>query len=96
MNNNTKTATATMPATVAGVYLRLARGCGSDRPDVCAESGGVSPGRTPPPGSRLGVRAGSGSGGWAVTRGAYPPNGAPHLMDYGLLSFGAAGIAVLW
>ena len=65
---------AMSPTTIAGVNLRLGRGSGSDRPDVCAESGGVAPGATPPPGSRPGVRAGSGSGGWAVIRPPHTPS----------------------
>ena len=36
-------------------------GSGADSPDVVPESGGVDPGATPPPGSRSGVREGSGS-----------------------------------
>lgn len=43
-----------------------AAGSGADRPEVCPASGGVLPGLTPPPGSRSGVFAGSGSGGSAV------------------------------
>lgn len=65
---------AMRPTTIAGVNLRLGGGSGSDKPDVCAESGGVAPGETPPPGSRPGVRAGSGSGGWAVIRPSHTPS----------------------
>jgi hypothetical protein len=69
---------ATRLTTVAVVNLRLGRGSGSDRPDVCAESGGVAPGGTPPPGSRPGVFAGSGSGGWAVIRPPHTPSWWSH------------------
>src|SRR5829696_3471665 len=61
-NNRTNRAMAMREAIAVGVSLRLGRGSGSERPDVCADSGGVAPGATPPPGSRPGVRAGSGSG----------------------------------
>ena len=67
MNNRTKTPMAIRPARAAGVSLWRGRASGSDRPEVCDESGGVDPGATPPPGSRPGVLAGSGSGGRAVT-----------------------------
>ncbi len=74
MISNTPTATNTainstspmIAATDVGLYLCLGRGAGSPSPEVCAESGGVAPGATPPPGSRSGVSAGSGSGGSAV------------------------------
>ena len=66
---------ATMLATTAGVNFRLARGWGAERPEVCAESGGVDPGATPPPGSSPDVCAGSGSGGWAVMVIALTPSG---------------------
>jgi hypothetical protein len=65
-NNRTKTAMATRLMTIVGVNRCLGRGSGSEIPEVCAESGGVDPGATPPPGSRPGVCAGSGSGGMAV------------------------------
>ena len=66
---------ATRERTAVGVSFRRGRGSGSPSPEVCAESGGVEPGETPPPGSRAGVSAGSGSGGNAVESGtcfAYP------------------------
>lgn len=58
-----KTAMAMKLATTVGVNFRRAFGCGAESPEVCAESGGVDPGATPPPGSRPDVCAGSGSGG---------------------------------
>src|ERR1700712_1506009 len=65
-NNSTKTTTAMRLTTARGVSLRLGGDWCSDNPDVCAESGGVDPGGTPPPGSRSGTCDGSGSGGIAV------------------------------
>jgi hypothetical protein len=49
------------------------------RSRVCAESGGVSPGATPPPRSTPGVFAGSGLGGRSVTKS--PPAGRTRLCS---------------
>src|SRR5882757_6879813 len=65
-NNSRNTARARRLIIAVRVSLRRGGGCSSDRPEVCADSGGVEPGVTPPPGSRPGVLAGSGSGDRAV------------------------------
>jgi hypothetical protein len=58
--------------TAVGVIFRCATRSGADSPDVWAESGGVSPGSTLPPGVSPGVVAGLGSGGGVVILSAYP------------------------
>jgi hypothetical protein len=65
-NATTKIANAMSETICVGVYRRRGVGSGSDKPEVCADAGGVAPATTPPPGSRSGVCTGSGSGGWAV------------------------------
>lgn len=62
----TSIATAIIAMTPDAGKCLTAAGSGADRPEVCPASGGVLPGLTPPPGSRSGVFAGSGSGGSAV------------------------------